>query len=215
MATHWVTYFYALAWSSVAIGMLSIYTYPAITTLLEPLLLRKPFERVHLMLAALVLLGIYFLAPSFDLSNDKTAGLAMGILSALVYSLRNILLKTQVTKVEGSVIMLYQLIFTVAILLPVLYLYPSIPAGRDWLVLLVLGLVTTAIGHTLFLSTFKHFSVSTASLLGSIQPIYGIFLGFLFLGEVPGIRSVIGGALILSSILIEGRRTLSGKRPSQ
>ena len=37
MGAHWVTYFYALKLSIVAIGMLSMFTYPIITVFLEPL----------------------------------------------------------------------------------------------------------------------------------------------------------------------------------
>jgi len=37
MAAHWVTYFYALKLSNVALGMLSLFTYPVISALLEPL----------------------------------------------------------------------------------------------------------------------------------------------------------------------------------
>jgi len=36
MAFHWITYFYALKLSNVALGMLSLYTFPIITALLEP-----------------------------------------------------------------------------------------------------------------------------------------------------------------------------------
>ncbi|MDT0648019.1 DMT family transporter, partial [Zunongwangia sp. F260] len=65
MGIHWVTYFHSLSLSSVAIGMLSIYTYPVITTFLEPLLLKTRFSKMHLGLAVLVLFGIYFLVPEF------------------------------------------------------------------------------------------------------------------------------------------------------
>ena len=37
LGTHWITYFYALKLSNVAIGMLSLFTFPVITALLEPL----------------------------------------------------------------------------------------------------------------------------------------------------------------------------------
>lgn len=42
---HWVTYFYALQLSTVAIGMLSLFTYPVITALLEPLILKTSFQK--------------------------------------------------------------------------------------------------------------------------------------------------------------------------
>ena len=69
MALHWITYFYSLKLSNVAIGMLSLFTYPVITAFLEPLLLKTKFQKMHLILGALVLLGIYFLVPDFDLGN--------------------------------------------------------------------------------------------------------------------------------------------------
>ncbi|MEL6276467.1 MAG: DMT family transporter, partial [Bacteroidota bacterium] len=191
---HWVTYFYALQWSNVPIAMLSVFTYPAMTTLLEPLILRQKFQKVHLWLAGLVLIGIYFLVPeSFDLKHGKTAGLIMGLVSAFVYSVRNILMKTQVDNVEGSVLMTYQVAIAVIILLPVLAVYPPLPPVDQFPFLIALGLITTAIGHTLFLRSFQYFSISTASLISSIQPVYGIILGILFLGEVPGWRSAFGG----------------------
>ena len=40
LGLHWITYFYALRLSNVAIGMLSLFTYPAITAILEPIFLR-------------------------------------------------------------------------------------------------------------------------------------------------------------------------------
>ena len=39
MAVHWITYFFALQWSNVAIGMLSLFTYPILTVFLEPFFL--------------------------------------------------------------------------------------------------------------------------------------------------------------------------------
>ena len=37
LGMHWITYFYALKSSNVAIGMLSLFTFPIFITLLEPL----------------------------------------------------------------------------------------------------------------------------------------------------------------------------------
>ena len=92
---HWVTYFYSLQLSSVAIGMLSIFTYPIITSFLEPVLLKTKFQRIHLLLALMVFLGIYLLNPNFDISGEKTLAVGLGVLSAVLYSLRNIILKSK------------------------------------------------------------------------------------------------------------------------
>ncbi|MEL6717544.1 MAG: DMT family transporter [Bacteroidota bacterium] len=206
MAIHWVAYFYALHFSNVAIGMLSMFTYPAMTALLEPILLKTKFQSTQLLLASIVLLGIFFLVPEFSLDNSITQGVLMGLLSALAYSIRNVILKTKISDFNGSVIMFYQLVVTIVLLIPALFLYSSVQVPQFFGQIVLLGLVTTAIGHTLFLNTFKHFSVSTASIMSSMQPIYGILLGMIFLKEFPNWQSIIGGALILLTVILESRR---------
>ncbi len=212
MMAHWVLYFYALKLSSVAIGMLSIFTYPAMTTLLEPLLLKQRFQVRHLFLAGLVIVGIYFLAPSFSLKDGATLGLVLGLCSALVYSLRNILMKTQVDSIQGSVMMTYQTAITAICLLPALFFFDAVPTTEAIPYILGLGLLTTAIGHTLLLACFRYFSVSTVSLLTCVQPVYGILLGMLFFKEIPGLSAVLGGALILSAVAVEAVATVRAQR---
>lgn len=208
IGAHWVLYFYALQLSNVAIGMLSIFTYPVITSLLEPLLLKTKFHKIHLFLAFLVLIGLYFLAPEFDLESDYTIAIICGVLSALCYALRNIIMKTKVQSYSGSVLMWYQIVIVSVCLVPVFF-WSDFDGVVDQLpALALLGLLTTTIGHTLFLGSFKHFSVTTASLMSSVQPVYGIILGIIFLSEIPDIGTIIGGTLILVSVVIESRRSL-------
>jgi drug/metabolite transporter (DMT)-like permease len=71
----------------------------------------------------------------------------------------------------------------------------------------LLALVTTAIGHSLFINSLKYFSVSTASIVGSIQPIFGIIIAFIFLNEVPTLNTFIGGTLIIATVIIESIRS--------
>ncbi len=207
MGLHWITYFYSLKLSNVAIGMLSIFTYPVITALLEPLLLKTKFQKVHILLALLVLLGIYFLVPDLDFENSYTKAVILGVISALCYALRNIIMKTKVGDYNGSVLMWYQLVVVSIFLLPFLFIMDSSGIKDQWLPTLTLALLTTAIGHTLFLASFKRFSITTASIISSVQPVYGIIIGMIFLGEIPVLTTIIGGTLILTSVVIESVRS--------
>ena len=65
LATHWVTYFYALKLSNVALGMLSLFTFPVMTALLEPLFTKQRLNGIHVLLSFLVLVGVYILVPDF------------------------------------------------------------------------------------------------------------------------------------------------------
>ncbi len=206
MAVHWITYFFALQWSNVAIGMLSLFTYPIITVFLEPFFMPVQLQKRHLLLGTLILVGIYFLVPEFDLKNTATQGLLIGLFSALAYSLRNLILKKHNAMGNGSIQMIYQLGVIVVLLLPVLWIYPNTDLSSQWPYLLLLGAITTALGHTLFLSSFAHFSISTASIMSSIQPLFGVLLGALFLSEIPDLKSILGGVLILTTVVLESRR---------
>lgn len=207
MCAHWLSYFYALQLSSVAIGMLSLFTYPAITAFLEPLMLGTKFQRIHILLAFLVLAGVFFLSPQLDFKDTHTIAIAFGLFSALTYALRNILLKKKVSSYNGPMLMVYQTGIVGFVLLPFLMTSSFDSIVGQWEALVALAIVTTAIGHTLFLITFKHFSITTVSILSSIQPVYGILIGAIFLSEIPEATTLIGGILILSSVVIESIRS--------
>ncbi|HLV63129.1 DMT family transporter [Galbibacter sp.] len=207
---HWVSYFYALSLSSVAIGMLAIYTYPVITSFLEPVLLKTSFVKAHLVLGVLVITGIYFLVPDIDFSNSQFVAICLGVISAFFYAVRNIMIKPKVQYYNGSVLMMYQLLVISILMAPLLYftnfskLYTALPG------IVFLALITTTLGHTLLLRSLKYFSATTASIMSSVQPVYGIVMGMLFLGEFPAWHTLIGGALILTAVGVENIRTFKG-----
>ncbi|NOQ92861.1 MAG: EamA family transporter, partial [Flavobacteriaceae bacterium] len=207
MGAHWITYFYALQFSNVAIGMLSLFTYPVITALLEPLFFKVKLNPMHIVLGIIVLIGIYILAPNFDLESSQVKGILIGVLSALFYSLRLLILKQHTNKYHGSTLMFYQILILSIVLLPALFMMDTSGIQTQFPFVILLALLTTAIGHTLFLQSLKYFSVSTASIISSIQPIFGIILAYFFLNEIPTWNTFWGGLLILSTVVIESIRS--------
>jgi len=206
MALHWVTYFFALQWSNVTIGMLSLFTYPIFTILLEPFFVKTKVQSIHIIFGLIILIGVYLLVPAFDIRNTETQGLIIGVFSAIVYALRNLILKSNSNMANGSIQMFYQMGVVLLILLPVLWIYPQEKIVSQLPYLLILGGVTTALGHTLFLTSFFHFRISTASILSSVQPIFGVILAVIFLHEIPNLKSLIGGLLILTTVVLESQR---------
>lgn len=207
MGAHWVTYFYALKLSNVAIGMLSMFTFPVMTAFLEPFFTKQKLNKVHVFLALLVMVGVYFLVPNFSIENDEVKGILFGILSALCYALRNLITKTSVTNYNSSVIMFYQLVIVTVLLLPVLFVSDISNLETQLPLLILVALLTTAIGHTLLVNSLQYFSVSTASIIGSVQPIFGIIIAYFFIDEIPSPNVYIGGSLILLTVVIESFRS--------
>lgn len=207
MAAHWITYFYALKLSNVAIGMLSLFTYPIITALLEPLFIKVKFDPLYILLSILILLGMYILVPEFNLENTHVKGILFGLLSALCYALRNILSKKLTLQYSSTPIMFYQVFIVTLVLLPVMFFMETSGIKTQYPYVILLAVLTTAIGHTMLVNSLKHFTVSTASIISSIQPILGIIIAFIFLKEIPTWNTFFGGLIILSTVVIESIRS--------
>ena len=205
MAIHWVSYFYALQMAGAGLGVISLFTFPIFTTLLEPVLRKTKFNFLYILLGVWVLFGLYILTPDFNFGNKVTLGITMGVFSAISFSIRNILMKDFVEKYHSTLLMFYQNGWVALMLLPVLFFVEF--RLEDWMgqlhFLIFLGVVTTAIGHTYLVNTFQYFSATSVSLLSCIQPIYVMMMAFFFLGEIPKFNTIIGGLIIISAVVLE------------
>ncbi|WP_418649307.1 DMT family transporter [Tenacibaculum aestuariivivum] len=207
MAAHWITYFYALKLSSVAIGMLSLYTFPVIIAFLEPLFFKVKFNAVYIVLGVMVLFGVYILAPEFNLESSNVQGILFGLLSALFYAIRILILKQYVIQYNGIMLMFYQTLIISICLLPVLFFMDISGFESQYPYILLLALLTTAIGHSLMVHSLQFFTVSASSIISSVQPVFGIILAFIFLNEIPTWNTFVGGSLILATVIIESIRS--------
>ena len=207
MGAHWITYFYALKLSNVAIGMLSIFTFPVIIALLEPLFSKTKLDPIHIVLGLIVLLGIYILAPEFNLESSHLQGILFGVFSAFCYAVRILILKGHVANYNSTMLMFYQVVIIAILLAPALYFMDTTNISTQYPYVILLAFITTAVGHTLFVNSLKYFKASTASIIGSIQPVIGIIIAYFFLKEIPTIHTFVGGTLILATVIIESIRS--------
>jgi len=204
MALHWVTYFYSLQLSNVAIAMITLHTFPAMTTLLEPIILKTRFQAYHLILALLIIMGIWIMTPSISTDDDTVVAIGFGLFSAFAYALRNIFTRKVMPRYNGSTMMFFQLCIMAFILMPFLFFKSSQPLlTDDWPELIGLVLLTTCLGHTLLVVNLKRYKAVTVALLSSIIPVYGILWSYLLLGEEPSSDTLKGGLFILSTFIVE------------
>ncbi len=205
MGIHWVTYFYSLSLAYVAIAILTLHTFPAMTAILEPLILKTKLRFYHLFLAFLIIVGIYIITPSLDFHDNLVLAIGFGLLSALTYALRNIYTRKLVGYYDGSSMMFMQLVVMSLLTLPFLTIKTSAPlvVDGDWTLILALAAITTCIGHTLLVQNLKYYSAVSLGLMSSIIPVYGIIWPFIFLDEIPSNNVLLGGAIILTSFFVE------------
>jgi drug/metabolite transporter (DMT)-like permease len=200
---HWVTFFHAIQVSTVAVGILSLYTFPIITSLLEPLFERERIRHKNLFLAAIVFTGILIMIPEFELSNRITAGAMWGLSSATFFSIRNILVRRELGHLSSMTTMCYQLVAISLMLLPFVPFKESLFVENRLLLLILLGTIFTALPHVLLVASLRHIKAVTASLILCLHPMYSIIFAALIISDIPELRVVLGGLLIIGISVYE------------
>ena len=103
------------------------------------------------------------------------------------------------------IISFYQNLFAAFFLLPwMVWLTPEIsfPTPRELVLLMLLGGVCTALAHSLFIKSLVHIKTRTAGVITALEPLYGILMAMIFLGEIPGWRTALGGVIIISATFV-------------
>ena len=174
LAFHWVAFFQAINVSSVAIGLLAFSSFPLFTAMLEPPLLRQRLRRAELVGALLVLPGIYLLVPSISLNDTTTQGVAWGVLAGATFALLSVGNRWLGRSYSSVTISFYQETVATLVLVPTLWLIPlAAPLTlTQALLLLTLGLVCTALAHTLFITGMRSMTAQLASLLACLEPLW-------------------------------------------
>jgi len=202
LAFHWVAFFQSIQISSVAIGLLSYSTFPVFTVFFEPWFFREKIKKRNIGLAFLCLFGVYLITPKFNWHHPEFQGVLWGILAGLTFSFLTIFNRRLSQKYSSLVIAFYQDALATLVLLPCLFWLSLSLNVRSLALLVFLGTICTALAHTLFIKSMSFLRAQTAAIISSLEPVYGIALAFLILGERPASKTIIGGLLILAATIM-------------
>ncbi|GJM29609.1 MAG: hypothetical protein DHS20C17_22440 [Cyclobacteriaceae bacterium] len=200
---HWVSYFQAIKMAGVALAMLSLFTYPIVTSALEPFFFKTKHSWFELLSSILVLAGLALIVPEFSIGNKAMQGVLLGLFSSVLYAVRNIMNRRKITSYSGVQIMCYQLILSTVLLAPVLFFQFQPIEASTWGNLILLALITTAIAHTLFVKALTNFTASTVSILSCLTPVYGILWAVWLTDEQLTENTIWGGLLIIATTVVQ------------
>ncbi|MEJ2344007.1 MAG: DMT family transporter [Gammaproteobacteria bacterium] len=203
LAAHWVTYFYAMQVSSVAVGVIALHTFPIVTAFIEALFHGERPKSRDVISALVVLVGVYLLVSFDPFGNAASQGVLWGVLSVVLFALRNIIQRRYFGHYPARRALFYQTLVALCVLLP--WGGPALAqvTGGQWLQLLLLGVAFTALPHTLFAHGLLHLRAATASLIACLQVLYASLFAALLLGEWPGIATTAGGVVIVGAAMFE------------
>jgi drug/metabolite transporter (DMT)-like permease len=208
LALHWVSFFAAVQVSTVAIGLLGYASFPLFVLALERRDAARRSRHIEAVTAGLAAAGLVVLMPGFAMSDDVLRGLALGLVSGFTFALLSVRSHSMVRQITPTRIALWQNGFAAACLAPVALLVDALeaPTAVAAGLLLILGVVCTALAHTLFIASMRRVAAHTASVVAALEPVYGIALAIPLLGEIPSARTLAGGTLIVAAAVIASRR---------
>lgn len=201
MAIHWSSFFQAIQVSSVAIGTITFSTFPLFLTFMEPVVFKEKLRARSVISAVILLAGVYITVPEFSVENQVTVGILWGMLCSFTYAIMTLGNRYFSKKYTGRIICLYEQGTAAIVLLPALWLVKVEWRPVDIAGVAAIGFVCTAIAYSLYVSAQKGVRAQTAGIISGMETVYGIIFAFVFLREVPTVRELIGGAVILGVAL--------------
>jgi drug/metabolite transporter (DMT)-like permease len=217
LVLHWICFYASIKYANVTIALTCLSTTALLSSLLEPLVLRKRFDAFEIILGLFAIAGIVII---YNTHVQFSVGIVIGLLSAVLTVLASVLNKKIVDRYQPEQITLYQLtggFLGLTVLLPFVYFFfPSnqlFPTNMDWLWLFILSWVCTIFTFFLSIRCLKKLSAFTLNLTLTLEPVYGIFLAFLIYKENKLLSNwfYIGFALIAIAVVFHMWRLLKPK----
>ena len=215
LALHWVFFYGSIKASNVSVGVVCVSTVGFFTAVMEPLVDRR---RVSLLEIAFSLLTVAGVGLIFHFDTRYRAGIALGIVSAVLGALFTIINKRVARSRQAPTVLWHELVggflglsCFLPFYLPALSVPFALPDGPDFLYLLMLSLFCTIGLYILQIQALQRISAFTVNLAYNLEPVYSIVLAMLFLGEARQLNAAFyaGLGLIVLSVALQ---TLSAMR---
>jgi drug/metabolite transporter (DMT)-like permease len=195
--------------TSAANAILLQYTSPVYVALLGHFLLGERVRAWDWIVIAVALGGmaLFFMDK---LSMQGIFGNIVAILSGAAFASLVVLLRKQKRGSPlGSVILGNAM--TGIIGLPFMF-HPPIDAG-SWSGLLALGVFQIGLSYLLYAAAIRHVTALEGILIPVIEPVLNPLWVFLFLGESPGRWALIGGSIVILTVLARSITSLRSRFP--
>ena len=198
LTVHWNAFIFSIQVSTVAIGTITLATFPAFIAMIEPFVFKEKFRIINLGYAGLSLLGVGIIGYNLGgVNRAYLLGIVVGLMASLTCSMLVLINRYFSRKYPAPVILFYQQGTAVFMMLPfLLFIRPTMEIGQLGL-LVIYGVAFTAVAQILFIKGLERVKGVTAGLISGLEPVYAILFSLLLLSEVPRVHEIIGGIIII------------------
>ncbi len=209
IALHWLTFFGAIKASNVSVTLAVLSTGAFFASILEPLIYGRKIIIYEVLFGLIVVVGLYII---FDVEASYTLGIVLALISAFLSALFSVINGKFVLKHKASVISFYELMF--GVLGITIYLAISgkfdteffTISAHDWIYLIILASACTAYAFIASIHVMKWISPYTVMLTINMEPVYGIILALIVLGDSENMspQFYYGAVIILLTVVANG-----------
>ncbi len=200
------SYFYSVRHTTVSIAVLLLYTAPIYVTLLSPLLLRENITFRSFSALILSITGVIIVVqPRSPIVGMDVLGITMGLLSGLLYALIILVSRYLKEYYTGTAQATWSIIVSIMVFLPYSRAISATELTDKLYLLLLFGLIPTALAGLLYFSGLRLIRAQNASIIGLLEPVSAFILAFMLLGEPISFTTILGGGLILLGAYIISR----------
>ena len=197
-------YIFALLNTTVANAVFTVSLSPFFAALFAWLILRESVRATTLLTMVAALVGVGFMFGD-GFAGGTWFGIALALLCCLCYSAGIVSMRGGRARDMLPAVCLAGVV--AALVAGVTSPDLSI-SGRDLLIACTLGVVQLAFQYILVTGATRHVPAAEVALVGRLALIMTPLWVWLAVGEVPGILSLIGGAIILVAVLVHGALSL-------
>ncbi len=217
IALHWLAFFGAIKISNVSVTLAIMSTGALFASLLEPLLYRRRIIWYEVLFGGIVVIGLYII---FKVETQYVWGIVLALCSSFLGALFSVINGKFALKYKASVVSFYEIFFGSVCITVYLAISGSFEASffkvsiNDWAYLLILASVCTAYAFIVSIHVMKWISPYTVMLTINMEPVYGIILALLILGDSENMSPEFyyGTAIILITVIANGIIKTSVKR---
>jgi len=209
IAVHWLAFFGAIKISNVSITLAIMSTGAFFTSLLEPLFYKRKVIGYEVFFGLLVIIGLYII---FNVETEHTTGILLALLASLLGALFSVINGKFAVKYNATAISFYELGFGMLCITAYLAFNGNFTqdffqlTNSDWVFLLILASVCTAYAFIASVHVMKWISPYTVMLTINMEPVYGIILALLILGDDENMspQFYYGAILIIITVVANG-----------
>lgn len=198
------SYFLAFKHTTIANAVLTHYTAPVIVAFLAPLFLRERVTRPIIISIIIASAGLWIMLNGFSFNEGDAIGITAGLVSGFAYAAVVILIRIYTQSFNPVVLAFFSNAVIAILLAPFVR---EFPVNALWS-FIFMGIVHSTIAPILYFKGLRYVSAGRTAVLGYLEPVIAIIFGIIFLSELPGKGSIVGGLLIIFS----GYLTLRGEK---